>query len=192
MAFQGNMSSADRVAVVYLARQAEGLHAFRRFVETYRAHPAGLAHQLIVAYKGFRNGEGLEQARATFSDLHHLAIEVDDRGFDIGAYGKVAQRIDHEYICFLNTFTEIAADGWLDVLYRHASMPSVGVAGATGSYESSHDSIAIARKVLWLWLWGQIEPNDSIAHYFDFVINGSRRRWKQQGCKSWDIALRTV
>lgn len=169
------------LAAVYLARKAEGLDAYRQFLASYLRHPAGVDHELIVIYKGFEQAAGLAAARAVFAEVRHVGIEVDDDGFDIGAYLKVARRVDHGYMCFLNTFTSIVADGWLAAMHRHVIEPRVGVVGPMGSYESLYDSVGIINKVQWLCNERGLEYNPMIAYYYDFIVNDHCRVWCAQG-----------
>jgi hypothetical protein len=141
--------SGGAIGVVYLARCAEGAAAFRRFADSYRRQPAGRDHQLIVIYKGFAQRRDLLEARAVFDDLPHLGIELDDSGFDIGAYLEASRRVTHDYLCFLNTYSELAASGWLAKLADHGLREGVGIAGAMGSYESLFDSIMLMRHARW-------------------------------------------
>jgi hypothetical protein len=134
-----------------------------------------------VIYKGYDRPEQLEEARSVFRDLPHLGIEVDDTGFDIGAYLKIARQIDHEYLCFLNSFTELEADGWLGMLHRYASLPHVGIAGAMGSYESLSESVALLSKVAHICQCPWITYDRRIVHYFAFVVSHHRSEWLVQG-----------
>ena len=141
--------SGEAIGVVYLARCAEGAPAFRRFADSYRRQPAGRDHQLIVIYKGFVQRRDRLEARAVFDDLPHLGIELDDSGFDIGAYLEASRRVTHDYLCFLNTYSELAVSGWLAKLADHGLRDGVGIAGAMGSYESLFDSILLMRHARW-------------------------------------------
>ena len=62
--------SADGIALFYLARGADPdyLASIRRFVEAYRSHPAGVAHELVVIFKGFASERALDGARAAMSE----------------------------------------------------------------------------------------------------------------------------
>ena len=141
--------SGEAIGVVYLARCAEGAPAFRRFADSYRRQPAGRDHQLVVIYKGFVQRRDRLEARAVFDDLPHLGIELDDSGFDIGAYLEASRRVTHDYLCFLNTYSELAVSGWLAKLADHGLRDGVGIAGAMGSYESLFDSILLMRHARW-------------------------------------------
>jgi len=169
------------VGVVFLARAAETRSSFVRFAQSYRRHPAGCEHELIVIYKGFSQQSELHQARAVFADLPHRSIEVADVGFDIGSYITASSLVEHRYLCFCNTFTELAADGWLKHLLQHARSESVGIAGAMGSYESLFATNLLLRKVRWTHDRGYVDGGEqALAHYFDFLLaplqDAERRR----------------
>jgi hypothetical protein len=124
----------------------------RAFLRSYRAHSAGAEHELIVLLNGVESnaagGEAglpvhgtspaLTRAEVA-SELHgveHRLIELDTPLLDLAAYGEVARQLEHERLCFLNSYSVILADGWLHALARVAAQPDVGLAGATGSWES--------------------------------------------------------
>ena len=122
-------------AVVFLARGIDGgLPAARAFLDSYHRHAAGLPHDLIIIAKGWESVPG----RDGLDDLAVAAgaaiVDLPDDGFDWGAYIRLAPRLDHEWVCFLNTHSRILADGWLAMLRRAAEQPGVGAAGATGSW----------------------------------------------------------
>ena len=55
---------------------------------------------------------------------------------DLPAYALAAHQLEHERVCFLNSYSTILADGWLGQLSHALDDAKVGVAGATGSWES--------------------------------------------------------
>lgn len=175
------MSTAPQksVAVVFLARRAEGDAPWRRFAESYLRHSAGIEHDVAVVYKGFDGA--LDDARRILSTVPHMAIEVSDAGLDIGAYLAAARQLSHRYVCFLNTFTEIAAAGWLAALHRFASQPTVGIAGAMGSFESLHTTLKISLKVRWLCNEAGAAYSEPLDRYFDFVTAIACKRWRALG-----------
>lgn len=122
------------LSLVYLARLASGIASFQTFAESYRRHPAGIDHGLLVVYKGFTGSR--EEHRSLLEGLPHQEIDVPDRGFDIGSYLEAGRQVDARYVCFLNSFSEILAPDWLATLFEHAVRPGVGVVGASGSWES--------------------------------------------------------
>ncbi|MDP4025848.1 hypothetical protein Q8W71_24765 [Methylobacterium sp. NEAU 140] len=126
------------VAVVYLARgQGAGYReSFERFRESYEAHPAGIAHQLYVIFKGYPTRSAREEAEQIFSGLAYSAIETEDLRYDIGAYADALPSVSEDIVCFLNTYSEIASRSWLRKLIDNLRSPGVGIVGATGTYES--------------------------------------------------------
>jgi hypothetical protein len=122
--------------VVYLYRFAEGEIPVRTFLDSYGAHPAGLEHDLHIVLKGFPDQNALASARALFGTLPINTIEVDDTGYDIGSYIAAAQSVSNSKLLFLNTFSKILADDWLDHFDRALTVPGVGLVGATGSWQS--------------------------------------------------------
>jgi hypothetical protein len=182
--------TGDRVGVVYLARHAEGIEFFQRFVESYKRHAAGLDHDLVVLYKGFSEVRHLNAARGVFAQLPHVGIELPDTGFDIGAYLAAAARLRNIHLCFLNTYAELASDGWLLALYRYASLPAVGIAGAMGSYESMQTTLKISHKVRWLCNEAGAPYDERLNYYFQYVIGAACREWasatSREPLSPWD------
>jgi hypothetical protein len=121
--------------VVYLCRFAEGEGPVRRFLESYRAHPTGLEHDLHIVLKGFPDRASLESARLLFGSLSVNTIEVCDTGYDIGSYFAAAKAVGNAKLLFLNTFSEILADDWLAHFDRALGLSRVGLVGATGSWQ---------------------------------------------------------
>jgi hypothetical protein len=135
------------LAVVYLARYAEGVMPVANFVESWERHPPGIAHDRVVIRKGFPDGKAAQDKilRRAFSH----AISVSDDGFDINAYAKAARQLPHKHVVFVNTFSEIASDNWLRKLRSAFADPTVGIAGATGSYESPLSTMKRVQKGVW-------------------------------------------
>jgi hypothetical protein len=132
------MSTAMRdVGVVYLYRFFDGERPVRRFLETYRGHPAGVDHDLHVIFKGFPDQQSLARGRALFTDIPIRSIELDDFGYDVGCYLKAAKVLLSRRLLFLNTFSEILADKWLEHFDRALDRPGTGLVGATGSWAAN-------------------------------------------------------
>jgi len=149
-----------------LARHADGIAAFQRFADSYRRHPAGIEHELIVIYKGFEQQSQSQEARTVFHDLPHLGIELEDIGFDIGTYLETSRRVPHDYLCFLNTHTKIVAPGWLAHLFQYASQSGIGIAGVTGSYESLRQSWELIQMFYWLYYMERFPYENNVARYY--------------------------
>ncbi|WP_166656104.1 hypothetical protein [Paraburkholderia sp. BL10I2N1] len=76
------------VAVVFLARVAHGIDAFKPFAESYLKFPAGYDHELILLGKGMKKQGERAATSALFDGAPHRIIEVPDEGYDIHAYLK--------------------------------------------------------------------------------------------------------
>ncbi len=124
------------IGVVYLYRFAEGEFPARAFLDSYRAHPAGVDHDLHVIFKGFPDKRALASARTVFAGLPINPIELDDTGFDVGSYFAAAKLVSNRRLIFFNTFSELLADNWLKKYDTALSLPKVALVGATGSWQS--------------------------------------------------------
>ena len=128
------MSASGTTAVVHLVRRSNGEAPLRAFLDSYRAHDAGAEHELVLLFKGFAPGE-TEPLRALVG-VPSLALHVPDDGLDLTAYRAVAAQLDHERVCFLNSFSEIQTSGWLRLLSSALDERGAAAAGASGSWAS--------------------------------------------------------
>lgn len=104
-----------RIAVVYLRYWPYGLEPWERFLNAYTAHDAGVEHSLIVVN-------------------HRQPV-----GSDMGHYRNTVSDVKADAYCFLNCHSEPLCANWLRKLSK-ALDDDVGIAGATGSYESGAGS----------------------------------------------------
>jgi hypothetical protein len=132
------VQTTSSVAVFYLARGSDSspLQRLRRFAESYTRFPAAAEHTLFVIFKGFADNDALAAAKDVFSRIPYDAIMTDDENFDFGAYRSAAEQVTHDLTCFMNSNTEILSAGWLAKLLTNFDSSSVGVVGASGSFES--------------------------------------------------------
>ena len=122
-------------AVLFLARgHGGGVAAWDAFLASYRAHPAGCEHDLVIVAKGWDGVPGFQGVRTQALEVGATLLELPDDGFDWGAYGRAAARLEHRWLCCLNTHSRICAGGWLATLRAAAEQPGVGAAGAAGSW----------------------------------------------------------
>jgi len=148
------------IALVYLAWAPLGPKPLREFLRSYHAHPAGAEHRLIIVLNGAERdtlsdvdgGSGGKTSRATLlaelEDTEHHLIELERPVLDLPAYALAARQLEHERVCFLNSYSTILADGWLGQLSHALDDANVGVAGATGSWESQAEWIR-GKPVYW-------------------------------------------
>ncbi len=132
-------ANRDLPCVVHLVRHGTPLGSFERFLASYRLHDAGLEHRLVLLCKGFPGDDALGPVLERLDGLRAERLDVADDGYDLTAYKRAAERLDAPVVCFLNSYSTILADNWLASL-AGALTPGVGIAGATGSWNSVHSS----------------------------------------------------
>jgi hypothetical protein len=128
------MSAA--VGVVHLASSSLGIDPFLRFLRSYRAHDAGVQHDLIVVLNGFRSERVARPFLDGLAELEHEPFGIFPRVSDLTAYRRVADALDQQVLCFLNSRSVVLAEGWLGKLHHHGSRPDVGAAAASGTWET--------------------------------------------------------
>lgn len=126
-----------RTAVVHLVREANGPDPFDRFIRSYAARSAGRDHDLVLLFKGFTDRAAAEELAARVHAPKGRHLYVSDNGFDLTAYRAACASLEHDRVCFLNSYSRVLHDGWLDHLESGLDRPGVGVAAATGSWESN-------------------------------------------------------
>jgi len=183
------------VAVVHLVRRANGETPFLRFLQSYRNHPAGVEHELILLMKGFDSDAEAAAYRGHAEDVSSRWISVSDHGYDVTAYLFAGRELPHERLCFVNSFSSILIDSWLELLSSALERPGVGLVGATGSWGSqlSHIRFDLRLGGLYSRLYedrtrtqlrlqeiageagGQVRRRGKIAHKLDTALGMIRR-----------------
>jgi hypothetical protein len=134
------------IAVVHLVWGPLGLPPLRRFLASYRTHAAGAEHELVVVLNGLDiQGVGPPVSReallAELESIPHRAITIPQAILDIPAYLQAAQQLKHNRLCFLNSYSEILAPGWLAKLDATLDEPAAGIVGASGSWVSNRSLV---------------------------------------------------
>ncbi len=124
------------ICVVHLVRFKNGLEPFKRFICSYAKHSAGIDHDLLIIYKGFSSAKGVSEYEKVLEEFPHKTLFVKDFGFDIRPYFIAARKLDYKYFLFLNSFSIILGEQWLEKMYRNVSQKDIGLVGATGSWQS--------------------------------------------------------
>ncbi len=133
------------LCLVYLARAKTGMEPFQRFLEALRRFPPGAPHDFLIVFKGFRNSSEIDDWLQAAREFAPRKLTMRDFGFDLDAYRLAAQTHSYEWFCFLNSFSEPLAERWLEKLFSVAQTKNVGLAGATGSYESMYTNALMER-----------------------------------------------
>lgn len=136
------------IGVVHLVRRQNGLAPFERFLASYREYPAGVAHDLVLIFKGFPFGLGTRAYDRLLANVPHRRMYLADYGLDLRPYFKAVATLDYPYLCFLNSFSRVLAHDWLAILHHWASVKGVGVVGATASYQSFSTNSAERERML--------------------------------------------
>ena len=135
------------ICVAHLVRAQNGIAPLKNFLESYKLNPGGIAHDLLILFKGFKREEQLQEYRLVLELFKYKELHVPDEGFDITAYFAVPRSFDYKYYCFMNSFSIILDKEWLLKMYQYISKEEVGLVGATGSYQSLYLD-AIQRKII--------------------------------------------
>lgn len=128
------------VAVVHLVRKVNGVGVLKEFLAAYREYEAGMEHDLVCVLKGFTDAAEMAPYQELLQGICTRVMDVPDRGYDITAYWMAAEAFEYPLFCYLNSFSRILAHGWLEKLHAAAARKNVGLAGATGSYQSFRPS----------------------------------------------------
>jgi len=129
------------IAAIHLVWQRSPPGALEAFLDSYRKYPAGIEHELVLLLNGFREPGEFDRYRPALEGLAYRVLFLGDAGLDVDAYQAAAKRLSHDSFCFLNSYSELLAPGWLKTMADWLAQPGVGSIGATGSY-GSHRSFA--------------------------------------------------
>jgi hypothetical protein len=127
-------------AVVHLVWGPLGPEPLRDFLRSYHAHDAGAPHELVVLFNGVPRADR-EAFLAELRDTPHRLIELDRPVQDLAAYAQVVERLEHDRLCFLNSYSTLLAADWLAKLEHALDQPQVGLVGASGSWASIHSMV---------------------------------------------------
>lgn len=108
----------------------------REFLDAYRNHDPGAAHELLFIYNGFESDAQREEFDAVAASTPHTKFEVDGPVLDLEAYRQAVSSVEADYYLLLGSYARPLVDGWLELLLRHQRTPDVGMVAASGSYES--------------------------------------------------------
>lgn len=130
------------VDVVYLAYYNKeikyDIKIVKRFLDSYKALPAGKEHSLVVIAKNWTDKKAYEELQILVKSHGGRIIDLPDDGYDFGAYFRVSKMLKSEYVLFLGSSIEIAFKDWLLKLYRaFESDESFQLVGAMGSWGDS-------------------------------------------------------
>lgn len=126
-----------RTHAIYLFWPPLGPEPLERFAASYTAHSAGIAHRLMFVLKGPADESLRARFRSVADACSAETLAVPPVGVDLDTYRVVADQLDTDYLCLLNTSSVVLVDGWLAALRQPFTDPAVGLVGCTGTFESS-------------------------------------------------------
>ncbi len=127
---------SSEISVVFLVWGPLGTPTLERFAASYRARSGGTPHRLAVVFNGVEPSDE-DAFQEALGDLQYESVHLSRRMLDLAAYIAAGRQLDSEYLCFLNSYSELLDDEWLAKMFGHLTTPGVGLVGASGSYESA-------------------------------------------------------
>jgi hypothetical protein len=124
------------IALVHLVWGPLGPEPLRTFLRSYRERPAGAEHELVMLMNGVSDAQRA-QLLSELGGVEHRVLTLEEPMQDLAAYLQAAQLLEHERLCFLNSYSEILVPDWLTKLNEALDQPHVGLVGATGSWAST-------------------------------------------------------
>jgi len=128
------------IAVVHLVWGPLGTGPLHEFLASYRRHPAGVEHELIVLLNNVPEPLPAE-FEAELQGVEHRLLRTPEPVQDLAAYAHAADCLEPERLCFLNSYSAILAPDWLAKLDHALDQPRAGLVGATGSWASLHSAV---------------------------------------------------
>jgi hypothetical protein len=145
----------NTVSVVHLIWLPFGTGLFNNFISTYCKYNSGHPHELVLLFNGVSEAEEIfeyirvvEEKKIPYRTLIHYG-----NCQDLDAYFWAADQLNSSWLLFLNSYSEILAEGWLEKYMLLATHREIGLVGATGSWQSYYRSVFINNK--WRWEGGQ-------------------------------------
>lgn len=172
--------------MTYLLWAPMGAEHVERFAEAYRAHPAGIDHELVIAACPGPLGAELEPVLAPLDGIARSVEVFEGPRIDLQTYRElIAMRPEAPEFVFGNSYIRPLADDWLRKLVEALREPGVGIAGPGGSYES------LVRELSWplSWIYAARHPGYPNPHIRTscFAINRAglaAARWGEVGSKA--------
>ncbi len=126
------------IGLVHLVWAPLGPGPLRRFLHSYDAREAGSEHELTILLNGLGAPGAADRGLllGEVGERPHRLVELAEPALDLAAYLHAVAQLDHARLCFLNSYAEPLADGWLRMLAGALDAPKAGLAGASGSWES--------------------------------------------------------
>lgn len=130
----------NEFSIVHLVWGPLGAEPLRSFLESLRTHPAGRSYELVVIFNGLEDRELRHRLEAELQSVPHRLVETDEPVIDLSAYRFALDSIETPRVLFVNSYTRVLADNWLELMAAQLDRDGVGMVGATGTWESIHSA----------------------------------------------------
>jgi hypothetical protein len=121
---------------VHLVWAPLGPRPLEQFLDAYRRHEAGSQHRLLILFNGFGGDADRAAWTRLLSGVEYVPLHLERPLLDLAAYREAVTRVPAERYCFLNSYSVVLADGWLQYLERALAAPDTGLVAASGSWGS--------------------------------------------------------
>jgi hypothetical protein len=146
--------TSPAIGLVHLVWAPLGLDALAGFLDSYRRHPPGVDHELVIVFNGFGAPHEIAAHQALLGNVRRRELVLGSPVQDLLAYAQVARELEHDRLFFANSYSRCLIDDWLAPLDMHARRAEVGLVGATGTFESQLQGAARGgepgQSLLWL------------------------------------------
>lgn len=135
--------SIDVVYLAYFNAEANyTIEVVENFIASYRKHPAGLEHSLVIIAKNC-NDKYVHRKLCQLAEKNNAkVIDLPDDGWDFGAYFRVSKLLNSDYVLFLGSSVDIRSDMWLSKLFKPFIIDSsVQLVGPMGSWGDSKRTV---------------------------------------------------
>lgn len=170
------------VCVIYVARYADGVACYKRFMESLEKQSLQ-SFGLFILYKGFPDIDTMIEWHRFCNHADTSSCMICDKGYDLTAYRIGAETVSAPVLVLFNTSSELVAS---DALVKLTQYVSTGDAvGAFGSWESF-------QKKWWHRLFWPSFPNPHLrTNAFAIRRETFLRVWPKKcrtkiGCWMWE------
>ncbi len=123
------------LTLVYLSYIPFGTDYLKRFLKSYYKYPAGIEHKLVILFNGHKSINQIDSFLTLLNDFDvKYEYLISPEQYDIASYFFAARNINTNYIAFINTYSEILHENWLNHLYQNLVKDGVGCVSATASW----------------------------------------------------------
>lgn len=124
-----------RIAIVYVCpveRDELLKRGVARFIRTYATYTPEIEHSLHVVFNGPPATDADRELFAGIADEYH---QHDNKGWDIGAFLRMANEVECDMLVCFGTYTYFTRAGWLERMTEAFEQLGDGLYGASASYE---------------------------------------------------------